>query len=106
MTGEVDGCDFGIGDGDGFRVAIAIEFAAHREAGPGRGGSDQLDDDLMADQRLFILETLWLTFVGLLICTIRQLRLARGRRLSRMRSVLDDSSTSWWTFVGKDDARA
>ena len=66
MTGEVDGCDFGIGDGDGFRVAIAIEFAAHREAGPGRGGSDQLDDDLMADQRLFILETLWLTFVGLL----------------------------------------
>ena len=26
--------------------------AAHREAGVGRGGGDQLDDDLVADQRL------------------------------------------------------
>jgi hypothetical protein len=41
-----------IGDGDAFRVEIAVDLAADRKAGICRRGTDELDNDLMADQRL------------------------------------------------------
>ena len=49
---ELDGGHVGVGDLDAGRVAVGVEFAAHFEAALGSGGGDQLDDDLMADQRL------------------------------------------------------
>src|SRR3954468_13939398 len=42
----------GIGDLDAFGVAVLVKLAAHRQAGLRRRGADQLDDDLVADQRL------------------------------------------------------
>ena len=49
---EVDGVHLGIGDFDACRIGVAIELAAHLEAGVGGGGGDQLDDDLVADEWL------------------------------------------------------
>ncbi len=37
---------------DAFLVGVGIEFAFHGEAGLGGGGANQIDDDLIADQRL------------------------------------------------------
>ena len=35
-----------------FWIGVGVDAAGDGEAGFGRGGGDQLDDDLMADQRL------------------------------------------------------
>jgi hypothetical protein len=53
---EVGGLDvecshLGIGDLDTLLVGVGIEPAGHGEAGIGGGVGDQLDDDLVADQR-------------------------------------------------------
>jgi len=48
---EVDGVHLGIGDFDAGGIGIGVDLAAHLEAGIGRGGGDQLDDGLIADQR-------------------------------------------------------
>jgi hypothetical protein len=42
----------GIGDLDALGIAVRIQLAAHRQASLRRRGADQLDNDLMADQRL------------------------------------------------------
>ena len=39
---DVDGGHLGVGDDDAAGVLSSIEFAAHREAGFGGGGGDQL----------------------------------------------------------------
>ena len=49
---DVDGRHFIIADLNAFLIEIAIEVAGDRETVFGRGGTDQLDDDLVADQRL------------------------------------------------------
>ena len=49
---DVDCSHFGFGDFDAAWVARAIDVAGNGEACVGRGGGDQLDDDLMADERL------------------------------------------------------
>ena len=48
---DVDGGHFGIADLDAFRVNVLVDVAGDGEAGVGRGGADQLDDDLVADER-------------------------------------------------------
>ena len=47
---EVDGVHFGIGHLDAGRIDVLIEFATNRQTGLGRCCSDQLDNDLMADE--------------------------------------------------------
>ena len=49
---DVDGGHFVIADLNAFLIEVAIEITRDREAVFGRGGADQLDDDLMADQWL------------------------------------------------------
>jgi len=49
---DVDGRHFVIADLNAFLIEVAIEVASDRQAFFGRGSADQLDDDLMADQRL------------------------------------------------------
>ena len=49
---DVDGGHFVIADLNAFLVEVAIEVTRDREEVFGRGGADQLDDDLVADQRL------------------------------------------------------
>ena len=49
---DVDGSHFVIADLNAFLIEVTIEIAGDREAVFGRGGADQLDDDLVADQRL------------------------------------------------------
>src|SRR5271165_6462896 len=49
---DVDSGQFGFGDFDTAWIARAIEVAGNGESFDGRGGGDQLDDDLMADERL------------------------------------------------------
>ena len=49
---DVDGSHFVIADLNAFLIEIAIEIASNRETVFGRGGADQLDDDLVADQWL------------------------------------------------------
>jgi hypothetical protein len=48
---NVDGVHFGIADFDAGRIDVGIDLAVHLEAGLGRGGGDQLDDGLVADER-------------------------------------------------------
>ncbi len=48
---DVDAGHFGIAYLEAFWVAVLVDFAGDDEAGVGRGGADQLDDDLMADER-------------------------------------------------------
>ena len=48
---DIEGGHFGVGDGDALGICIGVEFAAHLETGRGGGGRDQIDDDLIADQR-------------------------------------------------------
>jgi len=52
VTGEVDAGHFGVRDFDGFGILVFVEAALHFEAFVRRRRSDQLDDDLAADQRL------------------------------------------------------
>src|SRR6266851_843635 len=47
----VDGGKVCVGNGDAFGVVAAIEAAANGEAGLGSGSADQLEKDLMADER-------------------------------------------------------
>jgi len=49
---DVDLRHFLIGYGDAFRVGFGIEFTRYREACLCGGGADQIDDYLIADQRL------------------------------------------------------
>jgi len=41
----------GVGDLDAGRIGVLIEFAANRETGLRRRCGDQLDDDLVTDER-------------------------------------------------------
>ena len=52
MASDIDGGEFGVVDGDAGVVGIGIELGVNREAGFGGGRGNQLDDDLVADQRL------------------------------------------------------
>ena len=47
---DVDGRHFIIADLNAFLIEVAIEVASDRETVFGRGGADQLDNDLVADQ--------------------------------------------------------
>lgn len=49
---DVQRFHLGIGDLDTLGVAADVNVASDCEAGIGRGGGDQLNDDLVADQRL------------------------------------------------------
>ena len=49
---DVDGRHFVIADLNAFLIEVTIEIAGDRKPVFGRGGADQLDDDLVADQRL------------------------------------------------------
>ena len=49
---DVDGGDLGIRDDNALGVLASVEFAAHREAGFGGRGRDQIDDHAIADQGL------------------------------------------------------
>src|SRR6266851_993588 len=49
---DVDVVHVLVGYGDAFGIEVGVEFAADRQAGVGRGGADQIDDDAIADQRL------------------------------------------------------
>ena len=49
MADEVDGLEFGVGHLDAGGICVWIELAMNLEASAGCGGSDQFDDDLMAD---------------------------------------------------------
>jgi hypothetical protein len=52
MSGDIDGSEFVVGDLDAGRVDHGIELAADLETGFGSCRADQLNNDLMADQRL------------------------------------------------------
>src|SRR5216684_9011777 len=47
----VDGGEVCVGDGDALGIVAVIEAATNGEAGIGSGGADQLENDLMADER-------------------------------------------------------
>src|SRR3954453_3540138 len=49
---DVDGVHVGIGNLDTLGITAGVDVASDGEASIGRGGADQLDDDLMADERL------------------------------------------------------
>ena len=51
MRREIDGGKLGVLDDDAGLVGIGIDLGANLEAGFGCGRCDQLDDDLVADQR-------------------------------------------------------
>src|SRR5947207_2038271 len=51
VAGEVDGIHFGVGHLDAGRIGVLIELATNLQTGLGRRRGDQLDDDLMADER-------------------------------------------------------
>ena len=51
VAGEVDGIHFGVGHLDAGRIGVLIELATNLQTGLGRRCGDQLDDDLMADER-------------------------------------------------------
>jgi hypothetical protein len=48
---DVERGHFGIGHLDAFWVPVPVDVAGDGEAGVGGGGTDQLDDDLVADER-------------------------------------------------------
>ena len=52
VTFDVDLGHFGLGDLDAARIKRAVDVASDSEAGGRGGGADELDDDLMAHQRL------------------------------------------------------
>src|SRR5689334_12844222 len=47
---DVDRVHLLVGHLDAFRVQVGVDLAADLQAGVGRRGADELDDDLMADQ--------------------------------------------------------
>src|SRR4051812_30222364 len=47
---DVDRVHLVVGHLDAFRVQVGVDLAADLQAGVGRRGADELDDDLMADQ--------------------------------------------------------
>src|SRR5467141_1930109 len=51
MGWNVEGSHFGIRDLNSFRVEALVDVAGDGEAGIGGSGADQLDHDLVADQR-------------------------------------------------------
>src|SRR5271156_5816292 len=51
MAMEIEGVHLGVGNFDALRIGVDVEFAAYGQAGVGVGGSDQLDDGLVAEQR-------------------------------------------------------
>jgi hypothetical protein len=51
MAGEVDGLKLGIGHFNACRIGVWIELAMDVETSFGGGSGDQLDDNLMADER-------------------------------------------------------
>ena len=51
MALDIDAVHLGIGDLDAGRIGVGVDLALHLEAGVGGGGSDQLDDRLVADER-------------------------------------------------------
>ena len=51
MALEIDAGEVGGGDFDAGRIRIGVDLGTDLEAGFGGGGGDQLDDDLMADER-------------------------------------------------------
>ena len=52
MALKVEGAHFGLAHLDAGGVGIGIDLALHLETGVRGGGGDQLDDGLVADQRL------------------------------------------------------
>ena len=48
---DIEGCHLRVGDLDALRIGACIECAAHRQARFGRGGCNQFDHRLAADQR-------------------------------------------------------
>ena len=51
VADKIDGIHFGVGDLDAGGIGVLIELATNFQTCPGRCRSDQLDDDLMADER-------------------------------------------------------
>jgi hypothetical protein len=51
VTREVEGLHLRIGDFDPLWIRVGVEFAAHGQAGFGRGVGDELDDDEATGQR-------------------------------------------------------
>src|SRR6476660_1471231 len=51
MALEIDAGEVGGGDFDAGRIRIGVDLGTDLEAGFGGGGGDQLDNDLMADER-------------------------------------------------------
>src|SRR5437763_9120116 len=49
---NVEGSHFGIGDFDTFWIEALVDVASDGEAGRGGSGADQLNDDVVADERL------------------------------------------------------
>src|SRR5438309_6519259 len=49
---NVEGSHFGIGDFDTFWIEALVDVASDGEAGLGGSGADQLNDDVVADERL------------------------------------------------------
>ena len=49
---NVEGSHFGIGDFDTFWIEALVDVASDGKAGIGGSGADQLDDDVVADERL------------------------------------------------------
>src|SRR5579871_2577724 len=47
---QFDVCQFSVGDFDAGWIATCVQFGLDSEAGLGRGGSNQIDDDVMANQ--------------------------------------------------------
>ena len=45
-----NGVHFGLGDLDPSRVGLGVGFGVHGQSGAGRGGADEVDDDLMAGE--------------------------------------------------------
>src|SRR5271156_1790294 len=47
---DIEGFHLRVADPDALRVAACIQFAAHRQTGPGRGRGNQFDDSFAAGQ--------------------------------------------------------
>ena len=52
MACQIDGGDLGVGDFDAGRIGVLIEFAAHLKAGVCFGRRDELNNGVVAHQRL------------------------------------------------------
>ena len=52
VAGEVDPHHVGVGDADAAGIGCGVDLASDRQSGLGGGGGDELDDGLVADERL------------------------------------------------------